>query len=59
MTYKDAVVYFRRYILPEVHKKYSKTDKPAVRQEWCVYVDSLCRGGEITSKQAAIWDNPF
>lgn len=33
-------------------------DIPAKRMAWQVYVDGLCRGGEITQKQCDTWGNP-
>jgi hypothetical protein len=59
MTKKEAVRRFKDYVLPHVYNLYGKKDKPAVRQSWCEFVDSLERDRYITPKQAFTWDNPF
>ena len=53
MTKAEVLCQFRRYAKPR------GSDKPAIRQAWCNYVDLLCRDGMITNKQAATWTNPF
>lgn len=34
-------------------------DKPAKREAWVRYIDSLARFNVITNRQAETWDNPF
>lgn len=53
MTKKEALKEFR-----ELYNG-SKNDKPAKSQAWNDYTDSLCKDGQITSKQYHKWSNPF
>lgn len=59
MTKVEAVREFKENYLPEVMARYGKKDKPAIREAWGVYTDSLCKSGQITLKQYETWDNPF
>ncbi len=59
MTKKEAESYFREHILPAVIAKYGKNDSVAIREEWSIYTDSLCKSRQITMKQYETWDNPF
>ena len=59
MTKQQALEYFKENILPAVIKKYGKNDETAIREEWNVYTDTLCKNREITLKQYESWDNPF
>ena len=36
-----------------------KADRLAVQQEWEIFIDSLCRDGEITIKQYDTWVFPW
>lgn len=62
MTKKQAVEFFREEILPVIKENYEQdgiTDKPARREAWNNFTDSLCKDGQITLKQYETWDNPF
>ena len=50
---------FEQEILPSVIAQYGKNDKPAVRQAWNDYTDSLCKDGQITQEEYDIWVSPF
>ena len=52
MTYRYALKQFRTLFVFD-------GDKPAIRQAWVIYIDSLHRAGLITDRQAETWDNPF
>jgi hypothetical protein len=54
MTKREAERQFREDILPRL----SSNDKPARRQAWNDYVDSLQKNGQITERQAFDWDQP-
>ena len=51
MNKKEAVKYFNKHIKSLI----PKDDKPAIREAWGVYIDSLCKDGTITSKQYNNW----
>lgn len=51
---KQAEELFKAEILPGL----SKNDKPAKRLAWGMFINSLCRDGQITSKQYKTWTNP-
>ena len=53
MTHKEALRIFR-----ELHT-ISKTDAIANREAFHVFTDSLCKNGQITSKQYHNWSNPY
>lgn len=53
MTFRYALKQFRALFV------FDRRDKPAARQAWVMYVDSLHRDGLITDRQAETWDNPF
>jgi hypothetical protein len=59
MTKAEAKRQFEAYVLPRVEEQYSPTDKPAIRQAWNEWVDSLARDGRITEKQAFSWTSPY
>lgn len=62
MTKKQAVEFFREEILPVIKENYEQdgiADKPARREAWNNFTDSLCKDGQITLKQYKTWDNPF
>ena len=59
MTKAIALANFRRDVYPVVVEVYGSDDKPAMRFEWGMYVDGLCRDGEVTDKQRMTWLNPF
>jgi hypothetical protein len=59
MTKKEAVKYFRQFILPEVIKQYGRDDKIAIREEWNNWTDALCKEGTITDHQYSTWVHPF
>jgi hypothetical protein len=54
MTKVEAEKYFVNHILPNI----SKSDVPAKREAWGVYIDSLCKSGKITQTQYETWDTP-
>lgn len=53
MTYKQAQKQFGQQFIID------KTDKPGMRQAWCIFIDELHRSGQITDKQVQSWNNPF
>jgi len=55
MTKAEALKHFKQNILPSI----PKNDRPALREEWLVFTDSLCKSGMISNKQYETWDNPF
>lgn len=59
MTKKEALEEFKNDILPAVIKRYGKTDKVAITEEWNNYTDFLCKDRRITMKQYETWCHPF
>ncbi len=62
LTKKQALRIFREHDLPTIRKLYEqngRVDLPARREGWNNFVDHLQKDGQITSKQAETWDNPF
>lgn len=59
MTKHAAIKIFRQEVMPWIKKKFSKNDKPARREAWGVFTDTLCKNGEITMKQYETWTNIF
>lgn len=52
---------FRNEILPGIKKRYEQNgrpDKPARREAWNNYVDSLVKDGSVTEKAADSWGHP-
>jgi len=59
MTYRQFVAHYKRNVLPHIQATYEKggrKDIPARRQAFNEEMDSLCRSGQITDKQARTWD---
>ena len=54
MNKKQAEEIFKIEILPF----FKNDDKPAKREAWHNFTDSLCRDGQITMKQYESWLNP-
>lgn len=54
MTKKQAESLFKASYLPSI----PANDKPALRQCWNDFTDSLCRNGEITMRQYGTWTQP-
>ena len=59
MNKTTVLANFKRDIYPVVVEVYGLKDKTAMRTEWGMYVDGLCRDGSITEKQRMTWVNPF
>jgi len=63
MTKKEALVDFQENILPEIiaieQKGTGRKDKVMRAEEWNNYTDSLCKSGQISSKQYNNWSNPY
>jgi len=59
MTKREAVALFRAEVLPEVVKRYSKDDKPAICEAWNDWTDGLCKDKQITARQYDTWTHPF
>jgi len=57
MNYRDTLRSYKEASKDFLESK--KHDKPALRQSWHNYIDSLCKDGEITLKQYENWGNPF
>lgn len=54
MTRREALIEFKRYILPFVRAN----DRPARAEAWNNWTDSLCKEGVITTKQYETWVGP-
>jgi len=54
MNKKQAIDIFKSEYLPSI----SKTDKPAIRQEWGIFTDMLCKNNQITLRQYETWHQP-
>ena len=54
MTKQQALHDFRH-----IHMGIVKGDVIYTRENWNNYTDSLCKRGEITSRQYNTWTNPF
>jgi len=54
MTKKQAETLFKDCYLPFI----PKNDKPALREAWNNFTDSLCKNGEITLRQYETWTHP-
>ena len=60
MTKAQALADFKENILPEIKKvERNGVDGPMRSQAWNDYTDSLCKSGQITSRQYSSWSNPF
>jgi len=59
MTKVTVLANFKRDIRPGIIKRHGLKDKTAMRTEWGMYVDGLCRDGSVTDKQRMTWLNPF
>jgi len=59
MTKAIALANFKRDVYPVAVAVYGLRDKTAMRTEWGMYVDGLCRDDEVTDKQRMTWLNPF
>lgn len=61
MTKEEAERQYRDYVLPEVKKQYEQSgriDKPARAEAWGIFIDGLCKDGQITMKQYETWEQP-
>ena len=58
MTHQQAMRRFRREVIPGVVSRFGLKDKPACRQAWNDYTNSLHRDGEITERQYNTWTGP-
>ena len=59
MTKKEALSYFKEFILPHIPNNCRYIDESARREAWNNYTDALCTEGRITLKQYETWGNPF
>lgn len=63
MTKKEALVDFQENILPGLiaveQKGIGRKDKVMRAEGWNNYTDSLCKSGQISSKQYNNWSNPY
>ena len=57
MNYRDTLRSYKEASKDFLEAK--KHDKPALRESWACYIDSLCKDNEITLKQYENWRNPF
>lgn len=55
MKKTEIVARFKEHI---ENAKFDITDKPALRQEWVLFLDNLQRNGEITEKQRSSISQP-
>jgi hypothetical protein len=58
VTKTQALKRFQREVAPSVVARYGKSDKPACREAWNNWTDSLHKDGEITSRQYETWSGP-
>lgn len=42
----------------EVYPNLDKSDKPAIRLAWHIFIDTLCKDGEISLRQYESWSVP-
>ena len=54
MTRREALIEFKRYILPFVRTN----DKPARAEAWNNFTDALCKSGRISIQQYETWGHP-
>jgi hypothetical protein len=54
MTYRQALKTFRR----DIASRIPRGDKPACREAWNNWTDSLHKDGRITSRQYDTWSGP-
>jgi len=59
ITWEIAFSNFCQDIRPSVIRRYGLKDTAAIRHEWGVYIDGLCRDGLITVEEYDTWANPF
>ena len=59
MTKKQAKQFFIESVTTTVIYDWLDTDRPALRQAWNDFVDTLQRNRSITEKQASEWVNPW
>ena len=61
MTKAQASKLFVESYYGDKHTLYAalKADRLAVQFEWSIFIDSLCRDGEITIKQYDSWTFPW
>lgn len=55
MTRQEAQAKFCREVRPSVLKQFGRNDKPAMRQEWNIFLDKLHKEGQITDDQVNEW----
>jgi hypothetical protein len=58
MTETQARKRFQQEVAPSVLARYGKSDKPACREAWAAWTDSLHRDGVITKRQSETWSGP-
>jgi ferric-dicitrate binding protein FerR (iron transport regulator) len=58
MTKAQALRRFRQEVAPSVVARYGTRDKPACREAWNNWTDSLHKNGEITARQYDRWLGP-
>jgi hypothetical protein len=61
VTRREAIEEWRRETLPGVRRKYEANgtpDYPARAMSWNVFVDTACREGMISPRQAHTWGQP-
>jgi hypothetical protein len=61
MLWQDAVEEFKSLIMPLVQRTYEKdghVDRPARREAWNNWTDSLCKDGIISDWQYENWSQP-
>ncbi len=58
MTKAQALRRFRFEVAPAVVARHGSNDKPACRQAWNNWTDSLHKDGEITTRQYEDWTGP-
>jgi len=59
MTKQEALKAFRQEVLPSIPPRANgDIDHPARREAWGIFIDALCKSGQITLQQYETWDYP-
>ncbi len=59
LTKAEALQIFKDQLTENKARHAGKVDRVALCESWHNYVDSLCKDGLLTEKQADTWTNPF
>ena len=56
---EQAILEFRKFILPQTIAKYGTNDSVAIREDWNNWTDALYKEGRITRKNVDNWTVPL